>query len=67
VVQGKMGRRIKKGQGRETPTMRKEQSEVRWKGLSKVQTISESLKQNTQDIWKHVKWTKASSDKKKEK
>ena len=47
--------------------MRKEQSEVRWKGLSKVQTISESLKQNTQDIWKHVKWTKASSDKKKEK
>ena len=62
-----MGGRIKKGQGRKASPMRKEQSEVKWKGLSKVQTISESLKQNTQDIWKHVKWTKTSSDEEEEK
>ena len=32
----------------------------------KVQTISESLRKNTEDIWKHVRWTKTSSDKKEE-
>jgi hypothetical protein len=61
-----MGRRIKKGQGWKTPPLWKKQGEKIIKGVSKMQTISESLKQNTEDIWKHVKWTKASSDKKEE-
>jgi len=61
-----MGRRIKKGQEWQAPPLWKKQGEKIIKGVSKVQTISESLKQNTEDIWKHVRWTKASSDKKEE-
>tara|TARA_Y100000004_G_scaffold186437_1_gene237987 strand:+ start:1714 stop:1938 length:225 start_codon:yes stop_codon:yes gene_type:complete len=61
-----MGRRIKKGQRRKTPALWKEQSEIKWKRISEVSSISQSIKQNAKDLWKHVEWAKASSDKEKE-
>jgi hypothetical protein len=66
MVQGEVGRRIEEGQGWEAPAVRKEQGEIEWQRLSEVQTISESLRQNTQDIWLDVNWSEESSDQEKE-
>ena len=66
LVQGEVGGRIKNWKGRETPSLWEEQSEIKWQRISEVPSISQSLKQNSQDIWKHVEWAEESSDTDKE-
>ena len=62
LVQGEVGGRIEDWKGRKTPALWEEQGEIKWERLSEVPSISESLKQNSQDLWKHVKWAEESSD-----
>ena len=67
MVQGEVGGRIEEGpEDGEASTVRKGQGEIEWQRLSEVQTISESLRQNTQDIWLDVDWSEESSDQEKE-
>ena len=67
LVQGKVGGRIKeRPEDGQASTLWEEQSEIKWQRISEVPSISQSLKQNSQDIWKHVEWAEESSDTEKE-
>lgn len=65
MVQGKMGGRVENRKRRQTPSLWQEQGEIKWQRISEMPSISQSLKQNSQDIWKHVEWTEESSNAKK--
>ena len=65
LVQGKVGRRIEKGEGRQAPAMWEEQSEDVLEGLSEVQALSEGLIEDPEDFWFDVKWTETGRNKKK--
>ena len=65
MVQGKVGGRVKNWKGWEAPSLWQEQGEIKWQRISEVPSISQSLKQNSQDIWKYVEWTEKSSNAKK--
>tara|TARA_Y100001938_G_scaffold122511_1_gene170995 strand:- start:23 stop:304 length:282 start_codon:yes stop_codon:yes gene_type:complete len=66
LVQGEVGRRIEKGEGRQAPTMWEEQSEDVLERLSEVQALSEGLIEDPEDFWFDVKWTETGRNKKKE-
>jgi len=66
MVQRKMGGRVKDRKRRKTPPLWQEQSEIKWQRISEMPSISQSLKQNSQDLWKYVEWAKESSDAEKE-
>ncbi len=65
MVQGKVGRCITDWERWKTSPLWKRQSEIKWKGVSEVPSIYQSIKQDSKNIWKHVKWAKASSDEEK--
>ena len=62
MVQGEVGGRVANRKGWEAPALWEEQSEIEWERLSEVPSIYQSIKQNSQDLWKHVQWAEESSD-----
>tara|TARA_Y100000004_G_scaffold186339_1_gene237756 strand:- start:6025 stop:6432 length:408 start_codon:yes stop_codon:yes gene_type:complete len=66
LVQGKVGGRVADGQGWETPPLWEKQGEIEWERISEVPSIYQSIKQNSQDLWKHVEWGEEGSDEEEE-
>jgi len=66
LVQGEVGGRVANRKGWEAPPLWEEQGEIEWERLSEVPSICQSIKQNSQDLWKHVQWAEEGSDAEKE-
>jgi hypothetical protein len=65
MVQGEVGRCVTDWKRWETSPLWKKQSEIKWQRISEVPSIYQSIKQDSEDLWKHVEWAKASSNEEK--
>ena len=66
MVQGKVGRCVTDWERWETSALWKRQGEIKWKGVSEVPSIYQSIKQDSKNLWEHVEWAKESGDEEKE-
>tara|TARA_R100000700_G_scaffold40934_1_gene58586 strand:- start:2988 stop:3422 length:435 start_codon:yes stop_codon:yes gene_type:complete len=66
LVQGEVGGRIEEGpEDRQTSSLWTVKGKIIRKGLPEMQTLSKGIEQDSEDIWKHVKWTETGRNKKK--
>jgi hypothetical protein len=66
LVQGEVGGRIEeRPEDRQTSPVWTVKGKIIRKGLPEMQTLSKGIEQDSEDIWKHVKWTETGRNKKK--
>ena len=65
LVQGEVGGRVEKGQGRKASGMWTVQGKIIRKGLPEVQAFRKNLQQDPKDFWFDVEWSETISNKKK--
>ena len=65
LVQREVGGRIEeRPKDRQTSSVWTVKGKIIRKGLPEMQTLSKSIEQDSEDIWKHVRWTETGRNKK---